>query len=245
MLKETWKKTLRFNWIFGTILIFAFGIPRFILVLKANVTGKFNYIPIVFLIMWILPFIFLSKVGRKYIGLIKVQNKKWIVYSFLIGAITGLVVYFIGFFLFNNTYQNWFVYIAKPFEIYSDITSSDKLILFVISTIIAMTFSPIGEEIFYRGMVHGSFQIDIGDTKASYIDSLAFALTHVAHFGIVFINSKWEFFIFPSILWVGLMFLTSRLFFLCKKKSGSILGAIISHSAFNLVMMYIIFYELI
>ncbi len=245
MFKEVWKKHIRFNWVFGTILIFALGIPRFILVLNANVSGKFNYISIIFLIMWVLPFIFLSRKGKKYIGLVKPKNRNWIVYSFLIGALTSLTVYLIGFLLFKNTYQNWFVYLAKPFEMYSDISSSDKLILFTISAIIAMTFSPIGEEIFYRGMIHGSFQINFGDTKASYVDSLAFALTHLAHFGIVFINSEWEFLIFPSVLWVTLMFFTSRLFFLCRKKSGSIFGAIISHSAFNLVMTYIIFYELI
>ena len=245
MLKQIWINLIKLDWKFGTFLILALGIPRFILVLNANVTGKFNYISIVFLVMCILPFIFLSKKGRKFIGITKIRNKKWLIYSFLIGAMTSILVYLIGFLLFKNTVHNWFVYLAEPFKMYSDIASSDKLIVFIISGIIGMTFSPIGEEILYRGMVHGCFQTEFGDKKASFIDSSAFALTHLAHFGIVFINSKWEFLIMPSILWVGLMFFTSRLFFLCKKESGTILGAIISHSAFNLMMMYIIFYKII
>jgi membrane protease YdiL (CAAX protease family) len=41
------------------------------------------------------------------------------------------------------------------------------------------------------------------------------------------------------------MFLASRIFFFANKKSGSILGAIISHAAFNLAMMYFIFYQIL
>ena len=128
---------------------------------------------------------------------------------------------------------------------FGGLSPKNKLITFIISTIMAMTFSPIGEEIFYRGMVHGSFKKDLNDTQASNIDSLAFSLTHLAHFGIVYVNGNWEFLIIPSILWVGLMFFTSKLFYLCRKNSGSLLAAIICHSSFNLVMMYIIFYRII
>lgn len=51
--------------------------------------------------------------------------------------------------------------------------------------------------------------------------------------------------IIPAILWVFLMFITSRIFIICKKKTGSILGAIISHAGFNLTMMYFIFYHIL
>ena len=50
-----------------------------------------------------------------------------------------------------------------------------------------MTFSPIGEELFYRGIVHGSFTGRFGEQKASFFDSLTFAITHLAHFGIVYV----------------------------------------------------------
>jgi membrane protease YdiL (CAAX protease family) len=108
-----------------------------------------------------------------------------------------------------------------------------------------MIFSPIGEELFYRGLVHGSFQVDIGDNRASYVDSLAFAVTHLAHFGIVYVNNQWDFLIIPSILWIFFMFITSRVFYFCKNMTGSILGAIISHAAFNLTMIYLIFYHIL
>ena len=108
-----------------------------------------------------------------------------------------------------------------------------------------MTFSPIGEELFYRGLVHGSFVKILGEQKASVADSMAFALTHLAHFGIVYFLDSWHFLFVPALLWVVSMFMTSRVFFLCKEKTGSILGAILSHAAFNLTMMYFIFYHIL
>ncbi len=105
-----------------------------------------------------------------------------------------------------------------------------------------MIFSPIGEELFFRGIVHSSFERCIGEKKAAIVDSATFALTHISHFGLVFINNKWSFFTTPTIIWVVSMFLVSLLFFVCRKYSGSILGAVICHSAFNLGMIYCIFY---
>jgi hypothetical protein len=53
------------------------------------------------------------------------------------------------------------------------------------------------------------------------------------------------FLLISSILWIIFMFLTSRVFYFCKKMTSSILGAIISHAAFNLTMMYLIFYYIL
>ncbi|MEP4531832.1 MAG: CPBP family intramembrane glutamic endopeptidase [Cyclobacteriaceae bacterium] len=238
-----WRDKIKFNPLFGLFLIVGLGIPRFILVLNATVTGQFHYVSIVFVVMWILPFVFLSREGRKFIGMRKIKSLKWIFYSFLLGAIASVTVYLLGDYFYQDTLHNWFVYMAQPF--YKDLNETNRLVLFIISAIIGMTFSPIGEELLYRGLVHGSFQTNLGEEKSSFIDSAAFGITHLAHFGIIYVSGKWEFLLIPSLLWVILMFLTSRLFFICKKRTGSIMGAIVSHAGFNLVMMYIIFYHIL
>ncbi len=110
--------------------------------------------------------------------------------------------------------------------------------------ITGMTFSPIGEELFFRGIVHSSFATSLGDKKASILDSFAFAITHISHFGLVFINNEWAFYKTPTLIWVLSMFLVSVLFFIFKKHSGSIWGAVVCHAAFNLGMIYCIFYLL-
>jgi membrane protease YdiL (CAAX protease family) len=110
--------------------------------------------------------------------------------------------------------------------------------------IVGMTFSPIGEELFFRGIVHSSFAKSFGDKKASIIDSSAFAIIHISHFGLVFINNQWDLLIIPTVIWVLSMFFISISFYKCREKSGSLFGAMICHSAFNLGMIYCIFYLL-
>lgn len=107
-----------------------------------------------------------------------------------------------------------------------------------------MIFSPIGEELLYRGVVHGSFVSKFGEGKASIFDSSAFALTHLAHFEIVYVLGIWHFLPVPALIWVLSMFAVSQLFFQCKQFCGSIWGAVIAHSGFNFMMMYLIFYQL-
>ena len=245
ILNKFWRKSINFNWVLGLVMIVILGIPRFFIVLKSNITGNYYYIFLIFITMWFLPFIFLSKKGRKFIGITGVKKKMWIFYSFLMGIGICVIVYFIGVLLYDGTIHNWFVYISKYQTAPGDITNSQRLTYFLIGGFMSMIFSPIGEELFYRGFVHGSFQVNVGDNKASYLDSLAFALTHLAHFGIVYRAGNWELLIIPAILWVSLMFITSRIFYICKKNTGSILGAIVSHAGFNLTMMYFIFYHIL
>lgn len=115
---------------------------------------------------------------------------------------------------------------------------------FLIAATPSMIFSPIGEEFLYRGVVRGSFVGRFGEVRASYLDGLAFALTHLAHFGIVYTVLGWTFLPVPAFLWVLAMFAVSQIFFRCKLFCGSLWGAVFSHAGFNFVMMYFIFYWL-
>jgi uncharacterized protein len=155
-----------------------------------------------------------------------------------------LLLHFIGQALYGNSYENWYNYLGKSYKIPVGISEGDKKILFAIMAFTGMTFSPIGEELFFRGIVHSSFEKSVGEQKASIIDSAAFALTHISHFGLVFINNQWDFLPIPTIIWVASMFLVSLLFYFFRKNSDSILSAIICHSAFNLGMIFCIFYPI-
>lgn len=246
ILRTSWKRLFKFDWLFGLGLILLLGIPRFILVLNANITGNYSWIALIFLCMWITPIIFLTKSGRRNIGITKPDNYKWLLGSFVVGASICLVFYGVAILLFAETNSNWFVYISRSYGASgTNLIGSQRHIYFLIYAITGITFSPIGEELFYRGLVHGSFVDRFGEQKASTVDSLAFALTHLAHFGIVYLSGVWQFLFLPATLWLICMFIVSRLFFVCKQKSGSILGAIICHAGFNLMMMYLIFYYIL
>ena len=244
-LKPFWNKVFKFDWKFGLFLILIICIPRFILVLHANETANYSYIGLIMVISAIAPFIFLSKFGRKKIEIKKPTNYRWLIIAFVIGIVCSIVLYFLGETIYGNSYENWYYYIGKSYNIPTEIDQQSKLTMFVIMALTGMTFSPIGEELFFRGIVHSSFANSVGNKRASIIDSSAFAIVHISHFGLIFTNQQWQFLIIPTLIWVLSMFCISILFYRCRKNSGSILGAIICHSAFNLGMIYCIFYPII
>lgn len=241
-LRPFWRNIFNFDWKFGLFLILIICVPRFLLVLNANVTANYSYIGLIMVVSAIAPFIFLGKQGRREIGIRKTNKYKWLILAFISGLIFSVLLYFLGELLYGNSYENWYQYIGKSYNIPNNIDQHHKAILFAAMALTGMTFSPIGEELFFRGIVHSSFAKSIGETKASFVDSSAFAITHISHFGLVFINQQWKFLSIPTLIWVTSMFLASLLFFHFRKKSASILGAIICHSAFNLGMIYCIFY---
>ncbi len=243
-LKPIWRKLFCFDWKFGLFLILIVCIPRFALVLQANVLKNYGSIGLIMLISAILPFVFLSKSGRRSIGIVKPQKYIPLLWAFVSGLIFSFLLYYLGQWLYGNSDNNWYHYIGRSYNIPEAISQSDKLILFAITALTGMLFSPIGEELFFRGIVYGSFEKSIGSSKASIVESAAFALTHIAHFGLVYLGGQWKLLLIPSLIWVLSMFFVSMLFLHYKKRSGSILGAIICHAAFNLGMIFCIFYIL-
>jgi membrane protease YdiL (CAAX protease family) len=243
-LRPFWEKLFKFDWKFGFFLIALVCIPRFILVLQANQSGNYGPIGAIMFVSALVPFIFLNQYGRKKIGIKGTGKIGGLILSLIIGIAFSLLLYIIGIELYGNSYQNWYEYIGKSYNIPKGISGNDKLIMFTIMASTGMIFSPIGEELFFRGIVYGSFAKSIRDKKASSVDSLAFATTHIAHFGLVFVNGIWSFYFIPTIIWVISMFLASILFFKMKKLTNSLLGAIFCHAGFNLGMIYSIFYLL-
>ncbi len=243
-LKPFWNKFFSFNWKFGLVLILIVCIPRFILVLNANVTVSYNSIALIMLVSALAPFLFLTKYGLRQIGFTKPRSFTWLMVAFFIGIFFSIVLYGIGDLLYGDTYSNWYKYIGKSYNLPSDLSTHERNLYFFIFSSTGMIFSPIGEELFFRGIVHSGFAKSVGERKASIIDSSAFAITHLSHFGLVYLMNQWKLLSIPALIWVLCMFLVSLLFIYFKRKSNSILGAIICHAGFNLGMTFCIFYLL-
>jgi len=236
---KAWDRLFPNKWVLGLFLVLLFGIPRFIMVLKSYMSGQSQWLSIVFTLMCFTPLIFLRKAGRREMGLRKSMHPWWLLWGFLLGCGMCLLLFAITRLAFGLEISNPFVYIASLAD-----TGSGSGIYFLVYMIIVMTFSPMGEELFYRGVLHQAFRERFGERKASVIDSAAFALTHLAHFGIVYAAGGWKFLPLPSLLWVCSMFLTCMVFNRVKRESGSILGAILTHAGFNFGMGFLIFYAL-
>ncbi|MCV9388779.1 CPBP family intramembrane glutamic endopeptidase [Reichenbachiella ulvae] len=243
-LRPFWRPYFSFDWKLGLFLISIICIPRFYLVLQANQTANYGPIGAIMMVSALVPFVFIGRKGAAQIGVRKPSNWPALFMSFVSGLALALALYFIGDLLYSGTFQNWYVYVGQSYNIPDGISPEDKNVLFAVMAGTGMIFSPIGEELFFRGIVHGSFANSLGEKLASLIDSAAFALTHIAHFGLVYVAGGWNFYFLPTIIWVIAMFLVSLVFFQMKEKSGSILGAIICHAGFNLGMIYCIFYWL-
>jgi membrane protease YdiL (CAAX protease family) len=234
-----WERIFQRKWVLGLFLIFLFGIPRFILVLKASVTGQNQWVSIIFTIMMFTPLIFLRKAGREALGIRKSTRPLWLLWGFLLGCGMCLFLFALTRLIYGLEISNPFVYIASVTT-----TGDTSMLYFLIYLAVMMTFSPIGEELFYRGVVHQAFKAELGDKKAAVIDSAAFALTHLAHFGIVYLAGTWKLFPLPALIWISAMFLTCLVFNRVRQESGSILGAILTHAGFNFAMGFLIFYAL-
>ena len=236
-------RVLRFDVRTGILLLVVFGLVRMVLVLQANVTGTYQLVSLVFVAMAVLPWIVLTRAGRRVIGVVRPSRWRWMLPAALAGAAACFAVYFATTALWGFSVQNPFAYIART---YSNVPESpsdaDRLIYFIIYAVISMLFSPIGEELLYRGIAHESFASRLGNRGAALVDAGAFAVTHLAHFGIVFVAGAWAFLPLPALLWVAAMFLSSLVFYAFRTLTGSLLGAIVAHSAFNLAMNYVIFY---
>lgn len=230
----------------GILLLVLFGVVRVNLVLQANVTGSYQVVSLVFVAMIALPWLLLTRAGRMHIGLVRPARWRWIVPAVIAGVAMALTVYAGATSLWGHTLSNPFAYIALS---YTNVPASpsevDRLIYFIVFAVIGMLFSPIGEEVLYRGIAHESFAAGLGDRRAALIDAGAFAVTHLAHFGVVFVASAWAFLPLPALFWVAAMFLASLMFYGFRKLTGSLVGAIAAHAGFNLAMNWVIFFAII
>jgi uncharacterized protein len=73
-----------------------FGVVRIGLVLIANVTGSYQTVSIVFLLMIALPWVLLTREGRSDIGLVRPSRWRWVIPAAAAGAASAVLVHVIA-----------------------------------------------------------------------------------------------------------------------------------------------------
>lgn len=205
--------------------------------------GPSNYRPLFLLhcfAMALVPWILLDVVGRAEIGL-KSSIRPWeYPLSALCGAAASLVCFVVGLVLFGVTPDNWFVSVGNSFR--AQPTDGLSLVqLHLMFTIPAMLFSPIGEEIFFRGFLQRALETKFNARTSALLEGTWFATVHLVHHGLVAVGTGLEFRALSGTLWFVLMLSLSCVFAWLRKRHDSIVPAILAHSAFNLVMNVFIF----
>ena len=240
LFKDTWKKwqTNAVGFAFFFAIIFA-------VIRGAGMLGHQSarpLIPLGFVMMMILPFVFLRVEGRRQIGLTSTKTPVNYITAILYGVGAASLCFVLGVFFFDKTPDNWFITIRNYYI--TQIPGSLDMPLqkfFIAATLPALIFSPFGEEIFFRGFLQEAFQTRFSTRSSMIIESAIFGLVHLFHHGLVRTNEGVNFLPFSGMLWVALMFFTACGFALLRKKSGSIYPSIAAHAVFNLVMNIFIF----
>lgn len=242
--RRPFRRFFGFNLRTGIWLLAVTAVVRIALVLSANASGSYGLVSTFFVVLIVLPWIVLDRSGRRRIGLTRSRGLTPIGLAILVGTMSCATVFAVFTGLYGRSIANPFAYIASSYSaIPSPLADTDRLTYFLIFAVINMTFSPLGEELLYRGMV-AEMLGGLGPRRATCIEAAAFALVHLAHFGIVFTGDGWDFLPVAAGLWFAAMFITALVFAALRRASGSLLGAILAHSAFNLTMTAAIFFVL-
>jgi hypothetical protein len=243
LLRPAWKKVFQNAWVLAVVLFVVLGIVR-VYGLSGPLPAR-QLVLVSFAVMWFLPFIFLTPEGRERIGVRRAANPLWYPGAAVLGALGGMAVFAFGCILFGKSGDHWYVSILASWGMDGSLASLPKYLPFLLYTVPAILFSPVGEELFFRGMIHESVNESWGETAAAWISGLAFAGIHLFHHGLSFDASGIHLRLLSGLLWFGCMTALSRLFSECRRRSGSIGPSIVAHASFNLAMNATIFLFLV
>jgi membrane protease YdiL (CAAX protease family) len=168
-------------WILAVLLFDIHALIRF--------GGLWNslLIPLSMMIIWPLPWVLSDKEGRRNLGFKSPSSWNWLSNGSLLalGTLTFCVVF--AWTIFGTSNENWFVQHAYMLnESLASIPEGTSFeTKFWIVTIPAIIFSPIGEEFLFRGYIQKSFSDEWGPKVGQIVQAGAFALVHLAHYGLM------------------------------------------------------------
>lgn len=236
---ERLRLTKSFPWQIAALLAMLFAAARGI-----GVLGPSNLrwlLPLGFVLMALLPWLLLDAAGRRRIGFAKPVSTRIYLVALTAGALAALVCFAIGLALFSNGDDNWFVTIEKSYARMVDTNGWSTLRLHLFFTIPALIFSPVGEEIFFRGYLQDALERRFSERASTIAECAAFGLVHLCHHGLILTVVGITLRPVSGPLWVALMSGVAYLFARLRKAGGSLFPAIAAHACFNLVMNLTIF----
>lgn len=198
-------------------------------------------LPISFVLMTMAPWLLLGRNGRLDIGLQRPQSWLTLGPAIVAGAMAALACFGLGLLMFGHSQDNWYVTIAASYRGMVDTAGFSPWKLHLVFTLPALLLSPIGEEIFFRGLLQGALEQRFAVRMSRGIECSLFALVHLCHHGITIGGAGMIIRPVSAAWWVGAMFLTAFLFAAIRKRTGSLFPAIAAHAAFNATMNAVIF----
>ncbi len=198
---------------------------------------NFQFIALSMVVVWPLPWLLCAREGRADIGLRAPVSWWWM----LSGPAASLAVLGIGaataWALFGSGSDNWFAHHAAELGriaggVPPGLTPSA---LFWSLTVPAMIFSPLGEEFLYRGFLLRVGAARWGDRAGNLVQAAAFAIVHLAHYGLLPFQ--------PAVvgLFLPTNFVVALVLAWMVRRSGSLWVAVVAHSVYNLGLNAVVF----
>lgn len=170
-------------------------------------------------------------------GFVRPTTRRDYLLGILWGGMMAVFCFVLGWVLFKDGPDNWFVsvrdyYRANPAAAHAGVGTA-----FLIFTIPALIFSPLGEEIFFRGFLHEALQEKLSARASALVDSSIFGVIHIFHHGITRNGGgDIEIHVISGAMWMGLMTGAALVFSRLLTRTGSLYPVILSHAMFNLSM---------
>lgn len=198
-------------------------------------------LPLGFVCMAASPWLLLSRLGRRQIGLVRPTRHAWYATAIALAALAALACFALGAIAFGSGEDNWFVSIARNYRDTIPHQGFTTTQLFLVATVPALLFSPIGEEIFFRGLLQRALEERFSRRASTWIEALLFGLVHLCHHGLLATATGIRLLPLSGALWVALMCCVALLFAWLRHRSGSLFPAMAAHASFNLAMNACIF----
>jgi uncharacterized protein len=198
-------------------------------------------LPLSFVCMAASPWLLLPGADRRQIGLVRPARLAWFAPAIVLGAVAAAACFAAGLLAFGSGEDNWFVSIARNYRDTIPHQGFTTLQLFFVATAPALLFSPIGEEIFFRGLLQRALEERFSRRSSTCIEAVFFGLVHLCHHGLLATTTGIRLLPLSGALWVALMFCAALLFAWLRHRSGSLFPAMAGHASFNLAMNVCIF----
>jgi membrane protease YdiL (CAAX protease family) len=201
-------------------------------------------LPLSFVLIAATPWLLLDRDGRAQAGLVRSARPGSYLRGVAFGALAALGCFLLGIVLFGASADNWFVSVASSYRRAMNTAGMSLPTLYLTFTLPAALFSPIGEEIFFRGVLQRVLEERWSTTASTACECAAFGLVHLCHHGLYWEGSALSVHPVSGPLWVLLMTAVAWGFATIRKRSSSVAPAIAAHAAFNVAMNATIFLAL-
>lgn len=198
-------------------------------------------LPAGFVLMALTPWLLHDAAGRRGIGLAPARSRRWYAVAAGAGAAMALVCFVVGWMFFGAGSEHWYVTIANSYRRIMGASAWPTWVAWLVFTTPALMFSPIGEEVFFRGVLQQAFERKLTNRQATTLECTLFAVVHLCHHGVWWSAAGLRWTPLSAVPWMALMFATAWLFAWLRQRSGSLYPAIVAHMAFNAAMNTTIF----